>query len=401
MMRRHALRVLCALAMVALVARPSPAADDTVVKVGIISSTTGFVAQAGDEGGKGIDLYLKEHEKDLPAGVKLELIRRDDTSTPEVGKRLAQELIARDHVQLLAGVVLSPVAAALAPLATQAKVPLLLCIAAAGVQIPRISPYIARVSFTLWQQGYPIGKWAAQQGWKTAYTAVSDFIPGHDSEMSFTKGFTDGGGKIIGSIRMPPQNPDFIPFLQRIKDAKPDVAFFFVPADPQATALIKAIRDLGLREAGINITAPQDLLPDEALAHMGDTPLGIITAGTYSVAGKRPANEAFLAAWKRAYGDDSTPDFLAVDGWDGMHAIFDLIKATNGKFTADEAMAFLKQWKDPDSPRGPIMIDPETRDIIQNIYIRRAEKVDGKLQNVEISTIPQVKDPWKEFNPAK
>jgi branched-chain amino acid transport system substrate-binding protein len=378
-----------------------PSAADTVVKIGLINSYTGFVAQAGDEGQKGIDLYLKEHTKDLPPGVRIELIRRDDTSNPEVGKRLAQELIARDHVQLLTGPILSPVAAAVAPLTAAAKVPMLLSLASAGVAIPRISPYVARVTFTLWQQGYPIGKWAAEQGWKTAYTAVSDFIPGHDAEMSFTKGFTDGGGKIIGAVRMPPANPDFVPFIQRIKDARPDVAFLWVPADPQATAMIKAVKDLGVREAGINITSTQDLLPDEALPNMGDTALGIITSGTYSVAGKRPANAAFLAAWKRAYGDGSIPDFLSVDGWDGMHAIFDLIKATNGTFTADQVMAFFKQWKDPDSPRGPIMIDPNTRDIIENIYIRKVEKVDGKLANVEIATIPHVKDPWKELNPAK
>jgi branched-chain amino acid transport system substrate-binding protein len=386
---------------VTLALLPIAAAAQTVVKIGLINSYTGFVAQAADEGQKAIDLYVKLHEKDLPPGVKLDIVKRDDTSAPEVGKRLAQELIARDHVQLLTGVVLSPVAAAVAPLTAEAKVPLLLDIAAAGVQIPRISPYIARVSFTLWQEGYPIGKWAAEQGWKTAYTAVSDFIPGHDSEASFTKGFTDGGGKIIGAVRMPPANPDFVPFVQRIKDAKPDVAFFFVPADPQATALIKAIRDLGVREAGINITAPQDLLPDEALPNMGDTPLGIITSGTYSTAGKRPANQAFVAAWHKEYGDNSYPDFLSVGAWDGMTAIFDLIKATKGQFTGDEAMEFFKKWKNPDSPRGPISIDPETRDIIQNIYIRRAEKVDGKLANVEIATIPNVKDPWKEMNPAK
>jgi branched-chain amino acid transport system substrate-binding protein len=299
------------------------------------------------------------------------------------------------------GIVLSPTAAAIAPLTVEAKIPLLLCIASAGVQIPRLSPYVARVSFTLWQQGYPIGKWAAEQGWKTGYTAVSDFIPGHDSEASFTKGFTDGGGQIVGSVRMPPQNPDFVPFVQRIKDAKPDVAFFFVPADPQATALIKAIRDLGVREAGINITAPQDLLPDEALPNMGDTPLGIITSGTYSTAGDRPANKAFVAAWHKEYGENSYPDFLSVGAWDGMVALFDLIKATNGKFTADEAMEFFKKWKNPDSPRGPVEIDPATRDVVQNIYIRRAEKVNGKLANVEIATIPMVKDPWKELNPVK
>jgi len=390
-----------ALVSAALILSPAPLAAQTVVKIGLINSYTGFVGQAADEAQKAIDLYLKLHQKDLPADIKLDITKRDDTSNPEVGKRLAQELIARDHVQLLAGVVLSPTAAAIAPLTAEAKVPLLLCIASAGVQIPRLSPYVARVSFTLWQQGYPIGKWAAEQGWKKGYTAVSDFIPGHDSEASFAKGFTDGGGQIIGAVRMPPQNPDFVPFVQRIKDAKPDVAFFFVPADPQATALIKAIRDLGVREAGINITAPQDLLPDEALPNMGDTPLGVITSGTYSVAGDRPANKTFVAAWHKEYGENSYPDFLSVDAWDGMTAIFDLVKATQGRFTADEAMEFFKKWKNPDSPRGPIMIDPETRDIVQNIYIRRAEKVDGKLANVEIDTIPMVKDPWKELNPPK
>ncbi|MBV9017500.1 MAG: ABC transporter substrate-binding protein [Alphaproteobacteria bacterium] len=379
----------------------NPATADTVVKVGLINSYTGFVAQAGDLGQKGIDLYVKQHEKDLPPGVKIELIRRDDTSNPEVGKRLAQELIARDHVQLLAGLVLSPVAAAIAPLTAEAKVPLLISIAAAGVQIPRISPYIARVTFTLWQQCYPIGKWAVTQNWKTAYTAVTDFIAGHDSEAAFTKGFTDGGGKIVGAVRFPPTNPDFVPFVQRIKDAKPDLAFLWVPAQQQAIAMIKAVRDLGLREAGIQIASVQDLLPDEALPNMGDTPLGLISAGTYSVAGKRPANDAFLAAWKEAYGAESIPDFFSVDGYDAMAAIFDLVKATNGNFTGDEAMAFFKNWKRPDSPRGPIAIDPETRDIIQNVYMRRVEKVNGQLANVEFETIPQVKDPWKELNPEK
>jgi branched-chain amino acid transport system substrate-binding protein len=378
----------------------APLAAQTV-KIGVINSYTGFVAQAADEGQKGIDLYVKEHEKDLPPGVKIELLRRDDTSNPEVGKRLAQELITRDHVQLLTGIVLSPVAAAVAPLTAEAKLPMLLSIAAAGAAIPRLSPYIVRISFTLWQQAYPIGKWAAEQGWKSAYTAVSDFIPGHDSEAAFTKAFTDAGGKMIGSVRFPPANPDFAPFVQRIKDAKPEVVFIFVPAGTQATAMIKAIKDLGLREAGINIVAPQDLLPDEELPNMGDTPLGLITSGIYSVAAKRPANEAFLAVWKREYGDKAIPDFFSVDGWDGMAAIFALVKETKGKFTADEAMAFLSHWKDPDSPRGPIMIDPETRDIVQNIYIRRVEKQGDALVNVEIATIPMVKDPWKELNPPK
>ncbi len=378
----------------------APLAAQTV-KIGVINSYTGFVAQPADEGQKGIDLYVKEHEKDLPPGVKIELLRRDDTSNPEVGKRLAQELITREHVQLLTGIVLSPVAAAVAPLTAEAKLPMLLSIAAAGAAIPRLSPYVVRISFTLWQQAYPIGKWSIEQGWKTAYTAVSDFIPGHDSEAAFTKAFTDGGGKIVGSVRFPQANPDFAPFVQRIKDAKPEVVFIFVPAGTQATAMMKAIKDFGLRESGINVVAPQDLLPDEELPRMGDTPLGLITSGIYSVAAQRPANEAFLAVWKREYGDKAIPDFFSVDGWDGMAAIFALVKETKGKFTADEAMAFLSHWKDPNSPRGPIMIDPETRDIIQNVYIRRVEKQGEALVNVEIATIPMVKDPWKELNPPK
>ena len=250
------------------------------------------------------------------------------------------------------------------------------------------------------RQAYPLGKWAAEQGWKTAYTAVSDFIPGHDAENAFTKGYTDAGGKIIGSVRFPTNNPDFAPFVQSAKDAKPDVLFIWVPGGTQATAMMKAIKDLGLREAGINIVSTQDLVPDEELPNMGDAPLGLVTAGTYSTAATRPANKAFLAAWNREYGDKSIPDFFSVDGWDGMAAVFDLIKETKGKFTGDEAMAILN-WKNPDSPRGPISIDPATRDIVQNIYMRRTEMKDGKLANVEFDTIPNVKDPWKELNPPK
>jgi branched-chain amino acid transport system substrate-binding protein len=379
---------------------PLPVSAQTV-KIGLINSYTGWAAQPADQAQKGFDLYVKTHEKDLPPGVKIELLHRDDTTNPEVGKRLAQELITRDRVQLLTGFVLSPVATAVAPMTAEAKVPMLIDIAAAGASIPRLSPYVVRISFTLWQQAYPIGKWAAEQGWKTGYTAVSDFVPGHDSEAAFTKAFADAGGKIIGAVRFPPTNPDFAPFVQRIKDAKPDVVFIFVPAGTQATAMMKAIKDLGIREAGINVTAPQDLLPDEELPRMGDTPIGLITSGAYSADAKRPANEAFLAAWKGVYGDKSIPDFFSVDAWDGMAAIFGLLNETKGKFTADQAVAFLSHWKDPNSPRGPIMIDPETRDIVQNVYMRRVEKQGEALANVEIATIPMVKDPWKELNPVK
>ncbi|HEY4747811.1 MAG TPA: ABC transporter substrate-binding protein, partial [Steroidobacteraceae bacterium] len=226
--------------LAALAALAAPAAAQTVVKIGVINSNSGFLAQPGDEMEKGMALYVKEHEKDLPAGVKVELLRRDDAAAPETGKRVAQELITRDRVQMLVGVVSSPVAAAIAPLTAEAKIPFIIT-NAAGVAIPRISPYLVRVSFTQWHTVYPLGKWTAQQGWKKGYSAVSDFIPGHDAEAAFVKSFTDAGGQMLGTVRFPTSNPDFAPFVQRIKDAKPDVAFLWVPAGQQATAMLKAV----------------------------------------------------------------------------------------------------------------------------------------------------------------
>lgn len=370
------------------------------VKIGIINSFSGFLAAPGDLMQKGMDLYAKTHMQDLPAGVTIDVVKRDDTTNPEVGKRIAQELITREKVNILLGVMGSPIAAAVAPLTAEAKIPLVIT-NAAGAGITRISPFVARVSFTLWQNALPVGQWSAKKGWKTGYTLVSDFIPGHDSEAAFAKGFTDNGGKMVGSVRMPTNSPDFAPFVQKVKDAKPEVLFIFVPGGPQSTAMMKTVKDLGLREAGINVVSTQDLVPDEELPNMGDAPNGIISGGNYSAAADRPANKAFLAAWKKEYGEKSTPDFFAVGGWDGMAAVFDVIKQTKGKFTGDEAMAILKGWKTSDSPRGPLSIDPNTRDVVQSIYIRRTELKDGKMQNTEVDTIPDVKDPWKELNPPK
>jgi branched-chain amino acid transport system substrate-binding protein len=382
-------------------ASPMPLEAAETIKIGIITSYSGFLAQAGDSMDKGLSLYLKTHQKDLQPGVQIELVKRDDTSSnADVGKRLAQELITREHVAILAGVVGSPIAAAIAPLTAEAKVPLVI-MNAAGSAIPRISPYVVRVSFTIWQQAYPMGKWAAQQGWKKAYTAVSDFIPGHDGEGGFAKGFTDGGGEMVGSVRFPPANPDFAPFIQRIKDVKPDVVFVFVPGGKQATSFMKTWTDLGLKDAGIKLVGTQDIVTDDELPNMGEAPLGIVTAGIYSVAGKRPQNEAFLGAWTREYGEAVIPNYIAVGGWDGMTAIFEVIRETKGKFDGDQAMAILKTWKNPDSPRGPIEIDPATRDIVQTVYIRRVEMENGRLANVEFDRILLVKDPWKELNPAQ
>jgi len=379
----------------------SPVVAADTIKIGFITSYSGFLAQAGDSMDKGATLYLKLHEKDLPPGTKIELIKRDDTSSnADVGKRLAQELITREHVQILAGLVASPIAAAIAPLTSEAKVPLVI-MNAAGSAIPRISPYVVRVSFTIWQQAYPMGKWAAQQGWKKGYTAVSDFIPGHDGEAGFAKGFTDAGGEMLGAVQFPPANPDFAPFVQRIKDAKPDVVFVFVPGGKQATGFMKAWTELGLNAAGIKLVGTQDIVTDDELPNMGEAPLGIVTAGIYSVAGKRPQNQAFLDAWTKEYGEGVIPNYIAVGGWDGMAAILDAIKQTKGTLDGDPTMAILKTWKNPESPRGPIEIDPATRDIVQTVYIRRVEKQNGRLANVEFDSIPLVKDPWKELNPPK
>jgi branched-chain amino acid transport system substrate-binding protein len=391
--------IALALVGLALVCSP-PARAQTVVKIGIVNSFSGFLAAPGDEMQKGMDLYAKVHMRDLPSGVSIEVVKRDDGTNPEVGKRVAQELITRDKVDILLGVVGSPIAAAIAPLTAEAKIPLVIA-NAAGVAIPRISPYVARVSFTQWQTALPLGQWAAQQGWKTAFTAVSDFIPGHDAENAFNRGYTQAGGQIIGAIRFPTNNPDFAPFVQKAKDAKPAVLFIFVPGGTQATAMMKAIKDLGLHDAGIKVVSTQDLVPDEELPNMGDAPIGLVTAGNYSTAAARPANATFLAAWSGEYGAKSIPDFFAVGGWDGMAAVFAVIKQTAGKFTGDEAMAILKGWRNPDSPRGPIAIDPDTRDIVQNIYMRRTEMKDGRLVNTEFATIANVRDPWKELNPQK
>jgi branched-chain amino acid transport system substrate-binding protein len=395
-------RICAALLGAALLTAPlaQPAAADTI-KIGVILTYSGPMASLGDQIDKGLSLYVKEHEKDLPPGTKVELIRRDDTGpNPETAKRLAQELITRDHVSFLTGVVWSPNGLAIAPLTAEAKVPFVVSNASA-VSLTRLSPYLARVSFTLWQECLPLGQWAAQKGGlKKVYVATSDYAPGHEAAQAFTKGFKDAGGTIVDSVTFPLKDPDFVPFMQRVKDAKPDAVFVFVPSGKQATSLMKAYNDLGMKADGIKIIGSQDIVPDEELPSMGQEPLGVISAGTYSNSADRPANKAFVAAWTREYGDKTMPGFMAVGGWDSMAAIFSAIDATKGHPDADKEMAVLRGWKH-ESPRGEIMIDAETRDIVQHIYIRRVEKQGDRLANVEIETLPMTKDPWKELNPPK
>ena len=391
-----------ALAAALALALGAPAVRAETVKVGVILTYSGPAASLGDQIDKGMKLYIQEHGKELPKGVTLDLVRRDDTGlNPSTAKRLAQELITRDHVNFLAGVVWSPNALAIAPLTAEAKVPFVVSNAAA-VNLTRLSPYVARVSFTLWQECLPFGKWAATKGGlKKVYIAVSDFAPGHEAADAFARGFKDAGGQIVDTVAFPPKDPDFVPFLQRVKDAKPDAVFVFVPSGKQATALMKAYNDLGMKAAGIKVIGSQDMVPDEELPSMGEEPLGVISVGTYSNAATRPANKAYVAAWKRAYGDTTPPGFMSVGGWDTMAAIFGALKATGGSTDPDKIMAALKGWKNPNSPRGEIMIDPETRDIVQHIYIRRVEKQGNHLANIEFETLPMQKDPWKELNPAK
>ena len=378
----------------------APVAVAQTIKIGIINTYSGPEANSGDQLDKGFKLYLKLNSDKLPPGVKIETIFRDDTGpNPDMAKRLAQELIVREKVHFLTGLIWTPNAAAIAPLTAEAKVPLVIS-NAAGSAILGISPYMVRTSFTLWQSAYPLGQWAAKR-YQRAYTAVTDFVPGHEAEEAFTKGFKDGGGEILGSVRIPLANPDFVPFMQRVKDTKPEVLFSFNPGGKQATAQMKAYADLGLAKAGIKYIGTGDIVTDMELPNMGEVPLGVVTAHHYSANADRPANKAFVAAYKKEYGEKLNPSFIAVGGWDSMDAIFYAIREQKGKVDPDKTMELLKRYKNPNSPRGPISIDPETRDIIQNEYIREARRVGGQIMNVELETIPNVKDPWKEFNKKK
>jgi branched-chain amino acid transport system substrate-binding protein len=371
------------------------------VKIGIVNTYSGPFAEPGDLVERGIKLYMKEYEKSLPPGVKVELIRRDDTGpNPEVAKRLSQELITRDKVHFLAGYVYTPNAMAVGPLATEAKMPTII-MNAGTASITTTSPYIARVSFTMWQSSHPLGIWAAKNNIKRVYSAVSDYGPGIDAENAFIKGFTDGGGQMLGSVHMALQNPDFVPYLQKAKDLKPDAVFAFVPAGKQAIGFMKAFSDLGLKQAGVKLIGPGDITTDEGLEAMGDVALGTITMFHYSAGATRPANQAFVQAYKREFGQNEEPAFEVVGGYDGMGAIFHAIREQKGKMDPDKTMALLKGWKNDNSPRGPIMIDPETRDIVQNEYMREVKRVNGRLYNVEFDTIPAVKDPWKIINNKK
>src|SRR5712692_13252 len=392
---------LAKIAAAAAIALISSAAFAQTVKIGFISTYSGLNANLGEYMERGMRLYMKQHEKELPPGVNIEFLIRDDTGpNPDKAKQLAQELIVRDKVNLLTGVIWTPNAMSMAPLATEAKVPFIIMNAGTAVITTR-SPYIARLSFTLWQSSYPLGTWAARK-YNTAYTLVSDFGPGHDAEQAFSQAFAAGGGKVLASVRVPLQNPDWAAYMQRVKDAKPDALMVFIPAGKTATAVMKNFSDQGLDKAGIKLIGPGDITTDEELPNMGDIAIGVLTVHHYSAAAERPANKAFVAAWKKEYGANEVPNFLSAGSWDGIDMIFAAIKAQKGKLDPDQTMEIFKAYRNPNSPRGPISIDPETRDIVQNEYLREVRKVGGQPANVEIETVgTAVKDPWKELQKKK
>jgi len=385
----HRVSRAAAVAAIAGLAAVAPANAEDTVKVGLILPMTGGQASTGKQIENAIKLYMQQ-KGDTVAGKKVEIILKDDAAIPDKTKTAAQELIVNDKVNFIAGFGVTPAALAAAPLATQAKIPEVVMAAGTSIITER-SPYIVRTSFTLAQSSTIIGDWAVKNGIKKVATLTSDYAPGNDALNFFKEHFTAGGGEVVEEVKTPLANPDFAPFLQRMKDAKPDAIFVFVPAG-QGGNFMKQYAERGLDKAGIKVIGPGDVTDDDLLNNMGDAVLGTVTAHLYSAAHPSPMNKDFVAAYKKAYGN--RPGFMAVSGYDGIHLIYEALKKTNGNTDGTKLVEAMKgqKWE---SPRGPISIDPETRDVVQNIYIRKVEKVEGELYNVEFATFEGVKDPGK------
>ena len=361
-------------------------------KIGLIIPMTGPFASTGKQVEAAARLYMEQHGNEV-AGRKIELIVKDDGGVqPEATKRIAQELVVQDKVGALAGFGLTPLAFAAAPIATQSKTPMVV-MAAGTSSIVEKSPYIVRTSMTLPQVTAPIGQWAAKDGgMKTAVTLIADYGPGHDAEKVFVKTFSENGGKVLASLRVPMQNPDFSPFLQRVRDLKPDAMFIFVPSG-QGSTLMKQFTERNLAGEGIKLIGTGDVLDDDLLPSMGDEAVGIITSQHYSAAHDSAENKAYVEAFKKFTNNSMRPNFMAIGGYDGMHLIYEALKKAGPNATGDQLLAAMKgmEWV---SPRGPVSIDPETRDIVQNVYIRKSERLaDGQIYNVEFDTIEKFKDP--------
>jgi branched-chain amino acid transport system substrate-binding protein len=384
---------LSAIAAAALAA--SPVHAQQTVKVGVVMSFSGQFADTGIQIDNGIKLYMKQHG-DTVAGKKIEIIRKDSGGiAPDVAKRLSQEVIVRDGAHMLAGYDLTPNALAAADVSEQAKRFMVNMNAATSV-ITTKSPYMVRTSFTVYQLNEALGAWAYKNGVRKVYTLVSDFGPGHDGEAAFQKGFKDAGGEIIGSARYPTANLDFTAFLQRAKDANPDGIYIWVPGGPQPAAIGKAIAERGIDKNKVKVMGQGELTYEDALKSMGEAGLGLITAFHYDYNHQSAKNKEFVAAYNAEF--KRNPDMFSVGGYDGMHVIYETLKKTNGNTDANAMIAAAKglSWE---SPRGPMSIDPETRDVVQTVYIRRVEKAGNNLVNVEFDKIENVKDPWKARQP--
>jgi branched-chain amino acid transport system substrate-binding protein len=364
------------------------------VKIGMVLPMSGPFAAYGKQIEHGVKLYLATNG-DTFGGRKIELIVKDDSpgTAGDVSKRLAQELVVKDKVDILAGFALTPSAFAVAPVATEAKKAMVVMNAATSA-ITTKSNYIVRTSMTLPQNTAPIANWAAKNGIKNVFTLVADYGPGQDAEGQFKKSFTAAGGSIVGDVRVPVSNPDYGPFLQKIKDVKPDAVFLFLPPGAGTVAFMKGFSERGLAQAGIKLISTGDLPDEEILEAIGEPAVGLITSFHYSEAHKSAENAAYTAAYAKAYPKDR-PNFMSVGGYDGMHLIAEVLKKTNGVTDGDKFIEAAKGMKWV-SPRGPNAIDPATRDIVQTIYIRKVEKVAGKLQNVEFDQIADFKDPGKQ-----
>jgi branched-chain amino acid transport system substrate-binding protein len=377
--------------MAALIAASAAHAQQTV-KIGLILPYSGQFADAAVQMDNALKLYVKQNG-DMVAGKKLEFLRKDTGGVaPDVAKRLAQELVVRDNVDILAGFVLTPNAMAAADVSAEAKKFMVVMNAATSI-ITTKSPYMARTSLTIPQLEETFGTWAYKSGVRKVYTMVSDYGPGIDSEVAFQRGFKNAGGEVIGSVRMPVANPDFSAFVQRAKDINPEAIFVFIPGGAQPAAFAKTLAERGLDPSKIKIMGQGEItMDDNALKSMGDGALGIVTVFHYGWTHHSAMNDAFVKAYNDAYGRN--PDVFSIGGYDGMHLIYEVLKKTGGK-TDGEALIGAAKGMKWESPRGPISIDPETRDIVQNVYIRRVEKVGGEVRNVEFDKIENVKDPAK------
>ena len=385
MLRRQTTIALAA--AVAIFAVADTRAQETV-KIGLVQSMTGPFNTVGKAAVNGARLYMQEHG-DSVAGKKIELIVKDDGSVPDVGKRLAQDLIVTDKISILGGGI-TPSSLTIAPLATEAKIPMVVMVSGASITTEK-SPYIVRTSFTLGQSSSIIADWAVKNGAKKIVTIVNEWAPGVESETTFKTAALKGGAEIIESLRVPLQNPDFSPFLQRARDLQPDTLFVYFPGN-QAGIFAKQFLERGMDKSGIRIVGPGDLTDDDELPGMTDAMLGIVTAHHYSAVHDSALNKSFVAGFEKAYG--KRPNFIAVGGYDAMHLVYEALKRTGGQTDGEALLAAMKgmAWE---SPRGPMSIDPETRDVVHNEYVRKVEKVSGGLYNVEFATFEAVKDPLK------